>query len=184
MKRTISVAFILLLAVCVVIGFWIGYIYTGEDANAAVVEAAPVIVEEVVEEVVEETPLPSYTAEDLETLAIIIYQEAGSDATPDEVREYVGCVVLNRVESDRFQDTIQEVATAKRQWGRLYWTGIVWPERAASPNEAHAVERARECAKRVLEMDERPVPKNVVWCAEFPQGEGTWKEFDGFYFCY
>jgi len=38
--------------------------------------------------------------------------------------------------------------------------------------------------KRVLEMDERPVPKNVVWCAEFPQGEGTWKEFDGFYFCY
>lgn len=131
-----------------------------------------------------EPPAKEYTESDLETLAIIIYQEAGSDSIPDSIREYVGCVVLNRVESDRFPDTIQEVATQKRQWGRLYWTGIKWPERANNPGEAHAVERARNIAKRLLESSVRPMPANVVWCAEFPQGNGTWLHTSGIYFCY
>lgn len=125
-----------------------------------------------------------YTESDLETLAIIIYQEAGSDSIPDEIREYVGCVVLNRVESDRFPNTIEEVATQKRQWGRLYWTGIEWPDRASNPSETHAVERARAIAKKLLEADVRPAPPNVVWCAEFPQGSGTWVHSNGIYFCY
>ena len=129
-------------------------------------------------------PEPKYTSEELETLAIIIYQEAGGDNFSNYIRECVGCVVLNRVENPNFPDTIQEVATQKRQWGRLYWTGIKWPERASNPNEAHAVERARECAKKLLETDIRPVPKNVIWCAEFPQGSGTWLHSDGIYFCY
>ena len=129
-------------------------------------------------------PEPEYTDEELETLAIIIYQEAGSDNIPNNIREYVGCVVLNRVNNPKFPNTIQEVATQKRQWGRLYWTGIKWPERASSPGEAHAVERARECAKKLLEADTRPVPDNVIWCAEFPQGTGTWLYSNGIYFCY
>lgn len=127
---------------------------------------------------------PEYTAEELETLAIIIYQEAGADNIPDCIREYVGCVVLNRVEHPDFPDTIQEVATEKRQWGRLHWTGIKWPDRASLPAEAHAVERARECAKKLLEANTRPVPENVIWCAEFPQGSGTWLHSNGIYFCY
>lgn len=125
-----------------------------------------------------------YTPEDLETLAIIIYQEAGADSIPDYVREYVGCVVLNRVEHPDFPDTIQEVATEKQQWGCLYWTGIQWPERASLPEESHAVERARECAKKLLGTTSRPVPSNVIWCAEFPQGSGTWLYSNGIYFCY
>lgn len=127
---------------------------------------------------------PEYTPEDLETLAIIIYQEAGADSIPDYVREYVGCVVLNRVEHPDFPDTIQEVATEKQQWGCLYWTGIQWPERASLPEESHAVERARECTKKLLETTSRPVPSNVIWCAEFPQGSGTWLYSNGIYFCY
>lgn len=127
---------------------------------------------------------PEYTTEELETLAIIIYQEAGADHIPDCMREYVGCVVLNRVEHPDFPDTIQEVATQKQQWGRLHWTGIQWPERASLPTEAHAVERARACAKKLLEADTRSVPENVIWCAEFPQGSGTWLYSDGIYFCY
>lgn len=125
-----------------------------------------------------------YTPEELETLAIIIYQEAGADSIPDYIREYVGCVVLNRVEHPEFPDTIQEVATQKQQWGSLYWTGIQWPERASLPTEVHAVERARECAKKLPETTSRPVPRNVIWCAEFPQGSGTWLHSDGIYFCY
>lgn len=128
--------------------------------------------------------LPEYTAEELETLAIIIYQEAGGDNFSDYIRECVGCVVLNRAENPNYPDTIQEVATQKSQWGRLYWTGIIWPERASLPSEAHAVERARGCAKKLLETDIRPVPENVIWCAEFPQGTGTWLHRNGIYFCY
>ena len=132
----------------------------------------------------EYTP-PKYTPEELETLAIIIYQEAGADSIPDNIREYVGCVVLNRVEHPGFPDTIQEVATEKQQWGCLYWTGIQWPERASLPEESRAVERARACAKKLLEADTRSVPKNVIWCAEFPQGSGTWQQYnDEIYFCY
>jgi hypothetical protein len=128
--------------------------------------------------------LPEYTAEELETLAIIIYQEAGGDNFSDYIRECVGCVVLNRVNNPKFPNTVQEVATQKSQWGRLYWTGITWPKRASLPSEAHAVDRARACAKKLLEADTRPVPENVIWCAEFPQGTGTWLHRNGIYFCY
>jgi hypothetical protein len=127
---------------------------------------------------------PEYTVGELETLAIIIYQEAGADSIPDYIREYVGCVVLNRVEDPNFPNTIQGVATQERQWGCLHWTGIKWPDRASLPVEAHAVERARACAKKLLEADTRSVPGNVIWCAEFPQGSGTWLYSDGIYFCY
>ena len=125
---------------------------------------------------------PKYTDEDAEALAIIIYQEAGADNIQDYVREYVGCVVLNRVESERFPDTIEEVATEKAQWGLLHWTGLQWPERARLPEEAYAVERARMCAKKLLEMDTRPVPVDVLYCAEFQQGE-IWKHEHNIYFC-
>ena len=148
-------------------------------ANIKPIRAAPPVYSE------PEYTTPEYTAEELETLAIIIYQEAGADNIPDYIREYVGCVVLNRVEHPDFPDTIQEVATQKQQWGRLYWTGIQWPERASCPEEKHAVERARECAKKLLETNTRPVPSNVIWCAEFPQGSGTWQQYSNkIYFCY
>ena len=137
------------------------------------------------EEAVENTlpeAAPTYTDEELEALAIIIYQEAGGDACSDETRSMVGTVVLNRVESDLFPDTIQEVATQKRQYGRLYWTGLVWPERASNPGEAHAVERAYDCARAILE-GERALPADVIWQAEFPQGTETVAHQDGLYFC-
>lgn len=151
-------------------------------AHVKPIRAAPVLSEP--EYTATEHAEPEYTAEELETLAIIIYQEAGADNIPDNIREYVGCVVLNRVENSEFPNTIQEVATEEGQWGWLYWTGIKWPKRASLPSEAHAVERAWECAKRLLETDTRPVPQNVIWCAEFPQGSSTWLHSNGIYFCY
>ena len=125
---------------------------------------------------------PAYTDEELEALAIIIYQEAGGDACSDLTRSMVGTVVMNRVASDLFPDTIQEVATQKRQYGRLYWTGLVWPERASNPGEAHAVQRAYDCARAILE-GERVLPEDVIWQAEFPQGTEIVAHQDGLYFC-
>lgn len=126
----------------------------------------------------------SYTAEEREILAIIIYQEAGADYCSDDTRLKVGTVFLNRVASDAFPDTFEEVATAKAQYGRLYWTGIQWPDRAAESGETHAVERSYEIADRLL-AGERAFDgdPDVVWQAEFPQGNEVVAYQDGTYFC-
>ena len=125
---------------------------------------------------------PPYTEEEREMLALIIYQEAGGDACSDETRLMVGTVVMNRIADNRFPDTMYEVITARAQYGRLYWTGLAWPERATNPGEAHAVERAYTIAERILQ-GERALPEDVVFQAEFEQGTETVAEQDGFYFC-
>ncbi len=134
------------------------------------------------ESAVWEGPLPTYTAEELETLALVIYQEAGGDDCSDETRLMVGTVVLNRVADDRYPDTIAEVATEYKQYGRLYWTGLNWPERANKAEEVHAVKRAYDCAERLLD-GYRALPAGVIYQAEFIQGTEVVAQQDGFYFC-
>jgi len=126
--------------------------------------------------------LPLYTEEEREILAIIIYQEAGADYCSNDTRLKVGTVFLNRVASDEFPDTFYEVATAEAQYGTLHWTGIQWPDRASSPLEAHAVERAYEIADQLL-AGYRSFDEDVIWQAEFPQGTETISFQDGIYFC-
>ena len=127
---------------------------------------------------------PAYTEEELEILAIIIYQEAGGDYCSDDTRQMVGEVFLNRVSDSRFPDNFEAVATAPWQYGRLSQTGIVWPERASQNGEAHAVQRAYDCAEALLfGSAERLLPTETVWQAEFPQGTEILICQDGFYFC-
>lgn len=151
---------------------------------ARTVEAAPKAEVQTVTCVAE----PEHSAEpagysdlDLETLALVIYQEAGGDACSDDTRLKVGTVVMNRVADDRFPDTLYEVVTQEGQYGRLYWTGLEWPERSSQPGEAHAVERAYEMAERILE-GERRLPEDVIFQSEYILGEIV-AEQDGFYFC-
>ena len=127
-------------------------------------------------------PEPPYTEEELEALALVIYQEAGADYCSDETRLMVGTVVMNRVADPRFPDTIEEVLTQKYQYGRLHWTGLVWAERASRETEAHAVQRAYEIAERILN-GERAFEAGVIWQAEFPQGTEVVAYQDGMYFC-
>ena len=132
---------------------------------------------------IEEEPAPAYTEEELEMLALVIYQEAGGDACSDDTRLKVGTVVMNRVADERswLPNTIEEVLLQKGQYGRLHLTGLVWPERAELPQEAHAVARAYECAKRIL-SGERHLPADVIFQSEYIMGEIV-AEQDGFYFC-
>ena len=143
------------------------------------------IVETVEESLVHSDPAPdkTYTDEELEILALIVYQEAGGDGVSDDTRRLVAQVFLNRVNDSRFPDSFYEVATAERQYGRLYWTGIVWPDRASSQAEAHAVERAYKIAQEVLESDEPVCPESVIFQAEFVQGD-IYAAQDGMYFCF
>ena len=143
------------------------------------------IVETVEDSLVHSDPLPNktYTDEELDILALIVYQEAGGDRVSDDTRRLVAQVFLNRVNDSRFPDSFYEVATEERQYGRLYWTGIVWPDRASSQAEAHAVERAYKIAQEVLESDEPICPEGVIFQAEFVQGD-IYAEQDGLYFCF
>lgn len=130
----------------------------------------------------EPEPAPAYTAEDLELLALVIYQEAGGDACSDETRRMVGEVAMNRVADWRYPDTLYGVLTQRAQYGRLHWTGPVWPERATLPQEAHAVARAYTVAEQVLTGD-RLLPTDTIYQAEFTQGAEVVAHQDGIYFC-
>lgn len=125
---------------------------------------------------------PAYSAEELEILALVIYQEAGGDACSDDTRLMVGCVFMNRVEDSRFPDGFYGVATQQGQYGTLHWTGIKWPARSSAQGEQNAVARAYAIAERVL-TGERVLPANAVWQAEFPQGSEVLAYSDGMYFC-
>lgn len=130
----------------------------------------------------EATTVRNYSEFDLEYLTIAIYTEAGGDDCSDETRLMVGNVVLNRVKSNLFPDSISEVLLQKGQYGTFYWTGIEYPSRAA--NEEYAVNRARKCAERLLN-GERVLPDNVVYQSEFSYlGSGVYKHTQGFYFNY
>lgn len=127
---------------------------------------------------------PTYSQEELETLALVIYQEAGGDACSDATRQMVGEVFLNRVADKRFPDTFQAVATQRAQYGRLYWTGIKWAERASNAVEAAAVQRSYDMAEALLTGSvERLLPEDVIYQAEFEQGQEIVAESDGFFFC-
>lgn len=60
--------------------------------------------------------------DELETLALLVYAEAGNQGL-DGMR-YVCDVVLNRVDSDLFPDTITEVIYQESQFGPAYSGGI------------------------------------------------------------
>lgn len=159
-----------------------------EEPTVAVTTEPTVETTVTTEPLVEETEPPTeeteppYTTDELEMLALVIYQEAGGDSCSDETRLMVGTVVMNRVADNRFPDTLYGVLTQKAQYGRLHWTGLVWPERASNPGEAHAVTRAYACAERIL-LGERALPEDVIWQAEFIQGTEVVAYQDGTYFC-
>lgn len=143
-------------------------IYISEESEVEVEVEVEAPAEEEVDEEIEIDP------EELELLACVIYQEAGADYCCDDCRRRVADVVLNRVEDDRFPDNIQDVLTQKRQYGRYYWTGVVWPERAKNDCEKHAVERAYRIAEGVLKGEHSELyGEGYIWQAEFKQGTGV-----------
>lgn len=147
------------------------------DPVAAAEVSEPAAVEEVETPALVEEPevLPPVQEEEvdpelLEQLAIVVYREAGGDAVCDECRRRVADVALNRVADERFPDTLAEVLTQKRQYGTMYWDGIVWPDRADNPGEAHAVERAYNTAEDVLQGNHSELyGEGYIFQSEFPK---------------
>ena len=105
-------------------------------------------------------------------------EETGSwQQCSDEWQCYVACVALNRVESERFSNSLEEVIFQVNEDGEYdqYATApIIW--------ETEPSERAYVNAERVLN-GYRPVPREVLFQAEFIQGP-VWVHIGNTYFCY
>ena len=103
-----------------------------------------------------------YTDEDLDLLSSIMYAEVGCSWIPDEVQLYVGSVVLNRVKSPLFPDTLYDVIYQEGQYSPT-WNGSINNE----PDE-----RTIANAKKLLE-EGSVLPENVLFQANFVQGSGV-----------
>ena len=126
------------------------------------------------EKVSEEIPAePKYTEEELDLLSRVVFCEAGSNWLSDEHQRAVASVVLNRVNDSRFPSTIKDVVYQRGQYGCVR-NGMI----NKAPNQ-----RAIDNAKYVLENGVT-IPTNIVWQAQFRQGNGLWKYIEGHYFCY
>lgn len=147
---------------------------SGNNAAESVVAVGDVEEEPVEEKVMEEIPAePKYTDEELDLLSRVVFCEAGSNWLSDEHQRAVASVVLNRVNDSRFPNTIRDVVYQKGQYGCVY-NGMT----NKTPNQ-----RAIDNARYVLENGVT-IPTNVVWQAQFRQGNGLWKYIEGHYFCY
>ena len=143
----------------------------------AVTEEAEIQPEE--ESVDVSAPVVPYTEEDLDLLARLITAEMGASWVSDEMQLYVGSVVLNRMQHPLFPDTLYDVIYAKGQYSPT-WTGAI----NNTPDE-----RTIENARQLLEQGS-VLPENVVFQANFPQGDGVYYEYydevlgTTTYFCY
>lgn len=107
-------------------------------------------------------------------LAHLIYGEAGSNWCSDEMQLGVGSVVLNRMKSDYFPNTMEEVIFQQGQYSCTNKGSGYWLE----PNE-----RAFANARYLL-INGSQLPDNVIFQSQFMQGDGLYKKVGNQYFCY
>lgn len=108
--------------------------------------------------------------EDLYSLAHVIMGEAEGGSW--KLKKYVGSVVLNRMNDSRFPDTITDVIFDEGQYS-CTWDGRFDLE----PNTDSWM------AAQWLLRNGSCIDSDVVWQAEFIQGEYIYDEFEGMYFC-
>lgn len=113
-----------------------------------------------------------YSADDLFVLSHVITGEAGSWWLTDEEQLLVANVVMNRVASPLFPNTIREVVFQPGQYA-CTWDGNYEREPDA---------RTMENARRILN-GERFCPENVLYQSNSRQGE-VYKQIGETYFCY
>ena len=123
-------------------------------------------------ETIEETVVEIDDAE-VDLLAHLIFAEAGSDWCEDNMLYYTGSVVLNRIESEYFPNTMREVIYQPGQYSCIS-NGMI---------DYEYNQRAYNVAEDLL-MSGSCLPKNVLFQAQCEQGDGTYVKVQNMYFCY
>ena len=122
---------------------------------------------------------PKIKFNDLFLVSKIMTAEAGSYWLSDEWKMAVGEVLLNRVASPEFPNTVEEC---------IYQSGQYYSKNSSYFKKLLPWERETRLAWRLLE-GERHLEPSVVFQANFTQGSGVFKSFyDRYlgwsYFCY
>jgi hypothetical protein len=112
-----------------------------------------------------------YNEQDVRTLAQCIFGESGYCSYT--LKLYVGSVVYNRTKDSRFPNTIEEVVYQQGQYSPV--GSPIW---YTTPNED-----SFKAAREIL-SNGSALPSNVVWQANFKQGNGVYCTLETMYFCY
>lgn len=147
---------------------------TPENITKAETEATEPVTEETTELTKE---VKNYTEDDLFYLAAAVCREAGGES--EEIQLLVANVIINRVNSPHYPDTIYGVLTQYKQYGTMWMYGVSFPNWA----DDNVKEQCYSVARRILD-GERYCPENVLFQAEFQQGSGVYKHIGVYYFCY
>ena len=108
------------------------------------------------ETVVEITPVYTYTEEELDLLARLIYSEGGIESYDTQLK--IGSVVMNRVDDPYFPNTIREVIYQKNQFSVTFTKldGVIMIDRPAD-------EEAKKAALEILTYGSVLPPKVQVF---------------------
>lgn len=113
----------------------------------------------------------SYTNNELYILSHLIYGEASGRSKSYKIA--IGSVVLNRVKSDRFPNTVKGVVFQNGQYA-CTWDGNY---------DKKPDKQTINVAKYLLKNGSQ-IPDYVIFQAEFFQGDSVWKRMGNTYFCY
>jgi len=119
--------------------------------------------------------IKGYSVEDVNLLAELIYWENWYTDAEKETAYWTGAVVMNRVDSPEFPNTIKEVIYQTKPCKQYAVTGKFFTKEL--PEECY------EMARNILLNGTDDVPKNVLYQATFQQGK-IWKQKNGEIFCY
>lgn len=107
----------------------------------------------------------------VDLLARAIWNETGILGTKSMY--YTGSVILNRIKSDLYANTLYGVIYQKGQY-EITWTGLI---NRQAPEEAHQIARD-------LLINGSVLPENVLFQAQFTQGSGVYAVIGNTYYCY
>ena len=121
-----------------------------------------------------ETEMQAYTEEDLWYMSHTVQAEAGY--CEREMQEGVASVIMNRVNSDLFPDSVMECILQPGQYSTASYLSTQEP-----------TEQVIDVCIDILENGSK-FPENVLYQANFPQGSGTYKtlstSYSTMFFCF
>lgn len=128
-----------------------------------------------VDNVITDVCTKTVNEEELSLLAHLLMGECGASYTDDEMLYLTGAVVLNRVQSEYFPNSIKEVIYQKGQYQCIVLKN--------SGFYKEPTERCWRIASELL-INGYDTPPNVLFQAEFVQGNGIYAKIQNMYFCY
>lgn len=111
--------------------------------------------------------------EDIKLLAEVIYHENWNTDSEHLAAYYTGAVVMNRVKSSAWPDTIKDVLYQRGQYSttKKFFTKVL-------PDEVY------DMAKDIIRNGTPDVPEDVIFQSMHALGKGVWKKVKTDYFCY